>query len=218
MVLVVSVMRQHILAFASATALLTACGPGDPEPAPIPPVDPQAESGTSAGNGMNAGTADNASDAGTSGSSSEDMSTYQSGVEIDADAAMAEPAAEGVWVTQPNWTGFGPANSEASFMVSCGDFGMIELTRSVDIDPAKPAPAMITAGDATERGYWKAEENVELPAANMEIYAEAPVFTAMMGADKIGIFAKDTPPLIVPGDPQLDQQIDSCRNQGSGTP
>ncbi|MEQ8559367.1 MAG: hypothetical protein RIB03_13700 [Henriciella sp.] len=215
-------MRQHAFAAISAAALLTACGPGEPEPVPTPPVDPEATSGASTSAGMSSDASMSGSQDAGDGASGEAYPdadpTYTGGVEIDIESAMSEPAAEGVWVTQPNWTGFGPENSEASFMVRCAEYGMIRMTRMVDIDPAKPAPAVITAGGETERGYWKAQENAELPAADLEIYAESPVFTAMMGADKIGVLAEGKPPLIVPGDPQLDQQIDSCRNKGSGTP
>ena len=93
-----------------------------------------------------------------------------------------------------------------------------ELTRAIEIDPARPVPAIIAAGDRTERGYWKADEDAETPAARLEIYAASPVFDAMSGADTIGILAEGQPALIVPGDPQLDQQVKACRNDSPGTP
>ena len=40
----------------------------------------------------------------------------------------------------------------------------------------------------------------------------------MSGAERIGVLAEGQPPLIVPGDPQLDQQIEACRQSGAEAP
>ena len=210
------IMRHTVSALAFSAALLAACEPGEPDPAPAPPVKPEAGIGT--GENSAPDPADVMSSNSGTDAPEEDMSNYASGTRIDVEAALASPAASGEWVTKPNWTGFGPPDSEAAFMVRCTEFDMIELTRAIEIDPARPVPAIIAAGDRTERGYWKADEDAEIPAARLEIYAASPVFDAMSGADTIGILAEGQPALIVPGDPQLDQQVKACRNDSPGTP
>ena len=204
-------MRHHATFLVSAAALLSACGPGEPAPVPPPPDDtPEVSASDPA-------MPDGTGEIGPATTDAPETSGPASS-EFDIDAALSEPVADGEWVTQPNWTGFGPPNSEALFMVQCGEYGMIRLTRMMDIDPATPAPAAIAAGDRIEQGFWKPEDGDELPSADFEIYAEAPIFDAMMEADKIAILAEGKPPLAVPGSQQLDEQIDSCRNRGSGTP
>ena len=212
-------MKHTISAIALSTALLAACGPGDPDPMPVPSSDPEAGV-EAAGDEALTDEADStvAMSETDDGSQDPDMSNYASGSTIDVESAMSNEAADGVWVTKPNWTGFGPENSEASFMVACAEYEMIRLTRAVEIDPAKPVPAIIAAGERTERGYWKADEGAQIPAATLEIYAASPVFDEMSGAERIGVLAEGQPPLIVPGDPQLDQQIEACRQSGAEAP
>ncbi|WP_084395947.1 hypothetical protein [Henriciella aquimarina] len=212
-------MKHHAILIASATALLTACGPGNsgaPPPSASDDVTDPAPQGPATSDSADEAAADAENTGNSENGDSEPFETAQS--EFDIQGALSGSVAEGEWFTQPNWTGFGPPNSEALFMVRCGEYGMIRLTRMTDIDESQPARAVIAAGNESEEGYWKAEQDAELPSADFEIYAEAPVFDAMMDADKIAVLTDGKPALVIPGDPQLDEQIDSCRNQGSGTP
>ena len=211
-------MTKHLFLIASATALVSACGPSEPEPMRPPPADDTSEPADTASTTSDMDDTDANSGMAASQESSETAAEADTGGRLDVEAAMNETASDGVWVTQPNWTGYGPANSEAVFMLQCGEYGMIRMTRVIDIESREPLRAAVAAADEEERGFWKIEDQQENPAAIFEVYAESPVFDAMKTADTIAVLAADKPNLIMPGSDELTQQINSCQNQGSGTP
>lgn len=149
-----------------------------------------------------------------SADSTENEIAEPTSTDFDVETALTKPPADGEWVTQPNWTGFGPPDSEAVFMARCAEFGMIKLTRLLDAPPKRPLRAALAAGNQVEEGYWTGDESDQMPSGNFEVYAEAPIFNALMEADKIAILAEGTAPLIVPGSNQFNEQIQACRNQG----
>lgn len=210
-------MKKHVLMIASAAALLAACGPADNDPLPDPSIDPQTAPDTTAATDSPVTIAEAETAPLDEAVADENMSNYNAGFEVDVDTEMQAEAADGVWVTRADWTGFGPENSEAVLRVSCGEYGTINISRSVDIDPDKPVEAIVAAGDQTESGYWKASETTQMPAAELELYARSPIFDALTGADKIGFMGNGMPALIVPGDALLNERVATCRETGSGT-
>ncbi len=209
-------MKHHAIWIVSATTLLTACGSGEPDPMPMPRSEDGSEAAREYVADAGADTSDEA--APDIGTNEDARSSEGNETQLDTEAALAEPVSDGTWVTQPNWTGFGPPNSEAVFMVECGEYGMIRLTRLIDIESPNPLRAAIAAGEESDKGYWKIEDTQKIPSAQFELYAEAPVFNAMKDADKIAVLAEGKPNLIVSGSQQLTQQINSCQEKGSGTP
>lgn len=204
-------MKHHVILLASTAALLTACGPTEPDPPP--PIAPE-DAGETAAPSASSSATDTMATADSSDSEVADPTS----TDFDVETALSKQTAEGEWVTQPNWTGFGPPDSEAVFMARCGEFGMIQITRLLDAPPERPLRAALAAGNQVEEGYWTGDESDQMPSAHFEVYAEAPIFTAMMEADKIAVLAEGKDPLIVPGSDQLDEQIRACRNQGTAMP
>lgn len=198
-------MIHRSIFLASTAALLTACGPGEPDPmpAPAPPAGESAQTGSDAG--MTASRDETAANGDAEPFETEDT-------ELDVEAALGAPAADGEWFDQPTWTGYGPPASEAVFMIRCGDYGMVQLTRMVDIDPARPARGAIAAGDEVEEGYWTGEDAAELPAAHFELYASAPIFETMADADKIAVLVEGEDDLVIPGSPAITARLESCRD------
>lgn len=198
-------MKNHALLIVSAAALLTACGPGEPTPEEIAMAN---QSGSEAADPM----PDETSPAPEATSPSE---TYpepdESSTGLNIEAALAKPAADGKWFEQPNWTGFGPPASEAVFTIRCGDYGMVNLTRMVDVDPNAPVPGAIAAGDQVEEGYWTGEDDAEIPAAHFETFSDTPIFEQMASADKFAVLVEGQPDLVLPGSAAIKARTEGCR-------
>ncbi len=204
----VCMKKQHLLLIASASALLAACSPSEPD-VPLAPSDPAAEDSSSPASPQ---TADTSPETGIQ-SGNEVMDAADESLNVEA--ALAGPAAEGEWIEQPNWTGFGPPASEAVFTIRCGEYGMVTLTRMVDVDPARPVSGVIATAEQSENGYWKGEDGATMPAAHFESYASSPLFEALASADKFAVLIEGQPDLVLPGSDLISARLESCRDQNT---